>query len=266
MTTVYIDVLFIENFLLDFFVLYITAFALGRRFCLHRTLIASFVGAFYNCSLYVSEFTFLENIGFEIMIMAFMLFIVFKIREIFDLIKCMLTFVFMNIVLGGSIFLVNSAFLSEPDGIMQVKTGFFGIIAGVVLILIFGNFIIALVKKSLGENSSKKELTLIYKNKKITLNTFTDTGNTLVDPITKASVVVVSKDKLKNLIDENNISDTKNFRLIPCKTVTDKYELLYGFKPDRFLYNNNEINAVVAISKTEFEGEYDAIINPLTLI
>ena len=78
--------------------------------------------------------------------------------------------------------------------------------------------------------------------------------------------MVVSKDKLKNLIDENNISDTKNFRLIPCKTVTDKYELLYGFKPDRFLYNNNEINAVVAISKTEFEGEYDAIINPLTLI
>lgn len=266
MTTVYIDILFIENFFLDFFVLYITAFALGRRFSFMRASIASLVGAFYTCSLYISKFDFFENIIFKIMIMAFMLFIVFKIREVYDLIKCMLTFVFMNIILGGSIFLVNSSFFSEKEGIFHIKPRYFGVIIGLFLILIFGNLIVVLVKKSMEQSLSKKELTLVYKNKKISLNTFSDTGNTLIDPITKSSVVVVSRDKLKNLIDEENISEIKNFRLIPCKTVTDKYELLYGFKPDKFLYNNKEINAVVAISKTEFDGEYDAIINPLTLI
>jgi hypothetical protein len=38
--------------------------------------------------------------------------------------------------------------------------------------------------------------------------------------------------------------------------------MLYGFKPDKLLYNNKEINATIAIS----EIPYDAIINPLTLI
>lgn len=266
MTAIFIDVLFLENFFLDFFVLYITAFALARRFSVFRGVIASFVGAIYSCSLYISNFSFLENVGFKIVVMAFMIFVVFKTKEIFEFIKCSLTFFFMNIVLGGSIFLVNSTFLTQNSNGVYIKNGFIHLIFGVVLILIFGKLMFNHIKKGMVKKSMAKELIMVYKNKKIILNTFSDTGNTLIDPLTKSSVVIVSKDKLKNLIDEKNISETKNFRLIPCKTVTNKYELLYGFKPDRFFYNNNEINAIVAISKTEFDGEYDAIINPLTLI
>lgn len=198
--------------------------------------------------------------------MAFMIFLVFKTKEIFDFIKCTLTFLFMNILLGGSVFFVNSAFLSSKNDVWHLKNGFLGMFIAIILIFIFGGVIIMFLKKSLNKKIMKKKLVLIYKNKKIVLNTFLDTGNTLIDPITKVSVVIVSKDKLKELTEVKNISEIKNFRLIPCKTVTDKYELLYGFKPDKFLYNNKEIKAVVAISKTGFDGEYDAIINPLTLI
>lgn len=266
MTTVYIDILFLENFLLDFFVLYITAFALGRRFSVIRGLTASLGGAVYSCSLYISKFSFLENIGFKITVMAFMIFLVFKTKEIFDFIKCSLTFLFMNIVLGGSVFLVNSAFLSSKNGVVRAKNGFLGIFTGTLLVLIFGGFAIMTIKKAFTQKNSKTRLVVIYQNRKIVLDAFSDTGNTLIDPITKASVVVVSKDKLKILTDVKSISEIKNFRLIPCKTVTDKYELLYGFKPDRLLYGDKEINAVIAISKTDFDGEYDAIVNPVTLI
>ena len=267
-TTVYIDVLFFENFILDFFILYITAFIMGYRMKILRAAAASFIGAFYMCSIYLSEFIFIENVMLKAIVMTAMIFITFKVRSFVALIKYIMTFLFVNICLGGCIYFFASAFsgFSIKNGVYYVETPLFAILCGIMMLFISGRFFIVLFKKNISDKKMKKELILIYKNKKMKLNTLLDTGNSLIDPISHNSVLVVSKIKLKELVDENNISSIKNFRLIPCRTVTDRYELLYGFKPDKFFYKDKEINAIVAISKSEFEGDYDAVINPLTLV
>ncbi len=266
-TTVYIDVLFLENFLIDFLVLYMTAFVMCVKPSFLRMSLSSAVGSFYMCSLYFSDFLFFENTVFKIMVFCAMIFLAFKVKSLRVFFKYMMTFLFINLSLGGCIYFFGS-FLggSVKNGVFYIKTGIMSLIFGAGALIFTGRFFVVLFKKNISAAENKKELTVFYKNKKMKLSALPDTGNTLIDPISRKSVVVVSPKKIKKLISEEKVSGIKNFRLIPCRTVTDKYEVLYGFKPDRFIYKDKEIDAVVAISKCDFDGDYDAIINPLTLI
>lgn len=266
-TTVYIDVLFLENFLIDFLVLYMTAFVMCIKPSFFKMTVSSFVGSFYMCSLYFSDFLFLKNTVFKIIVFCAMIFLAFPIKTFKVFLKYIMTFLFINLSLGGCIyFFASFSGGNVKNGVFYIKTEIMGLILGIGVLIFIGRFFIVLFKKNILLGKTKKELTIFYKNKKMKLSTLIDTGNTLIDPISRKSVVVVSPKKIKKLINEEKLSEIKNFRLIPCRTITDKYEVLYGFKPDKFIYNEKEIDAVVAISKCDFDGEYDAVINPLTLI
>ncbi len=267
-TTVYIDVLFFENFMMDYLALYLTAFVMNIKPRILKLALSSGIGAFYMCSLYFSDFMLIKNVVFKIIVFCAMIFISFPVKRLSSFFRYIMAFLFINISLGGCIYFFGSIFLSGDmkNGVFYVRANLMSLILGVVLLIFIGRFFVVLFKKNMTFGKNKKELIIFYKNKKMKLNTLLDTGNTLVDPISHKSVVVVSEDKIKKLVNEDNIFKIKNFRLIPCRTVTDKYELLYGFKPDRFIYKDKEIDAVVAISKSEFDGDYDAVINPVTLI
>ncbi len=266
-TTVYIDILFLENFLIDFLVLYMTAFVMCIKPSFLKMTLSSVVGSFYMCSLYLSDFLFYQNTIFKITVFCAMIFLAFPIKSLRAFFKYMMTFLFINLSLGGCIYFFGSVFGGKvKNGVFYLKTGLMSLLFGAGALIFTGRFFIVLFKKNILLSKNKKELTVFYRNKKMKLSALLDTGNTLIDPISRKSVVVVSPKKIKKLICEEKISAIKNFRLIPCRTVTDKYELLYGFKPDRFIYKDKEIDAVVAISKCDFDGDYDAVINPLTLI
>jgi len=244
-----------------------TAFVMCKSVSIHKTALSAFVGSVYVCFVYVYNFSGIKNIILKAIIFSLMIFIAFFPKNLFNFLKYMMSFLFINFFLGGCIyFFVSFLSTTEKDGTFYMKTTVMSIILAIALLFIIGRFFIMLFKKNISFEKNKKELTIFYKNRRMKLNTLLDTGNTLIDPISLKSVVVVSPKRIKKLICEDKISSIKNFRLIPCRTVTDKYELLYGFKPDRFLYKDKEIDAVVAISKCEFDGDYDAVINPLTLI
>ncbi len=265
--TVYIDVLFFENFILDFLCLYMTAFVMASKLYIKKAVLSSAVGSFYMCSLCIFDFYFLKSAIIKGFVICFMIFIAFGIKKLKILFKYTAVFVFINLSLGGCIYFFCTIFDgSMENGVFYIQPGVVSLILGGVALFMTGRFFVMLFKKNISFDGNKKELTLFYRNKKMKLNTLLDTGNTLVDPITGKSVVVVSPKKIKKLVSEEKISSIKNFRLIPCRTVTDKYEVLYGFKPDKFLYNDKELDVVVAIAKCEFENDCDAVINPVSLV
>lgn len=257
-TTVYIDLLFLENFFLDYFILYMTAKINNIKFHPLKGIGGSLIGAFYVCLIYIEDFSFLKSIFAHVFIASSMVFTSFKIKSFKEFFKFIITYISLNFILAGGIYFAlnftNNRVISA-------------IITGVILLIFMGKGFFMLIK----HNALKKDLTrdtlLFYNGKVVLLKAYADTGNFLTDPVSKKSVVIISKSKIKEITDTENISKLKNLRLIPCRTVSDKFELLYGFKPDKFIYDGKETDAVIAISKEEFIADgYDAILNPLTLI
>jgi stage II sporulation protein GA (sporulation sigma-E factor processing peptidase) len=193
-----------------------------------------------------------------------MIFTTFSFKKFLDFAKTLFVYYILNFILAGGINFSNSIWNTSvlTNGSVYFKTTIWTMLIGISIVFLLGGSFFKIVKSSILSKEQNKELILYHGKNKITLNAFVDTGNSLVDPLSRTSVVIVSKERLSGIIDYNNLEGIKNFRIIPCQTVADTPNTLYGFKPDKLTYNDKEINATIAIS----EIPYDAIINPLTLI
>lgn len=263
-TTVYIDVLFLSNLIINIILLYASGFVSNRKVSFFRCLIGSGIGAIYLCVMFFSSFDFLENIVFKFILSTAMIFTTFSFKKFLEFVKILFVYYILNFILAGGINFSNSIWNTSvlTNGSIYFKTTIWTMLLGIVLVFLFGGTFFRIIKSNILTKEQNRELTLYHSNKKIVLDAFVDTGNSLVDPLSRTSVIIVSKEKLSNIIDVDNLESMKNFRIIPCQTVADTKNMLYGFKPDKLMYNNKEINATIAIS----EIPYDAIINPLTLI
>ena len=265
-TTIYIDVLFLSNLIINFILLYGVGFSVNRKCSFFRNLIAAGVGAAYLCIMFFSKYTLLESLGFKLIISVAMIFLAFSFKRTGDFLKTLAVYYILNFVLAGGVIFANSLLniCVIAGGAVYFKTTALSLTLGILAVILFGGGFFYIIKKSILSREIEKELTLHYCGNEIKLKAMTDTGNSLIDPLSRASVIVVSRDKLSDILNGKNPEELKNFRIIPCTSATDKSGILYGFKPDKLIYNEKEINAVIAIS--DGINEYDAVINPLTLI
>jgi stage II sporulation protein GA (sporulation sigma-E factor processing peptidase) len=254
-TSIYIDEYFAFNLAVDLIALYICGFCVGRKGAFFRNLCAAAVGSLYTCVIFFSDFGFFENLVLMLIVSAAMIFIAFKIKAASDFFKTLAVFYILNMLFGGGV-----QFAAE---FMNTGAGK-SIIFGITAVLLFGGVFFSMVKKSILKNSGERELILYYCGNEIKLRAFTDTGNSLIDPISRASVVIVSQKKLENIVDKGRIAQIKNPRIIPCKTVTNESGILYGFRPDKLTCDGIAVNATVALCDTL--TEHEAVINPLTLV
>ncbi len=147
-------------------------------------------------------------------------------------------------------------------------------------------FINEWLKSSVKKNQLNYDIKIIYKNNECIIRAFLDTGNTLVEPISKNDVIIVEYGKLKNILSDNvkialdekfdiqnffltiNIEETSNFKLIPFSSVGNENDLLLGFIPDEILINidgkykklNNTIIGICNF-KLNSNNEYEALLN-----
>jgi stage II sporulation protein GA (sporulation sigma-E factor processing peptidase) len=127
-----------------------------------------------------------------------------------------------------------------------------------------------------------------YKEKKVTVKGFVDTGNFLSDIFSSTPVVICNVSVLKDILPEEvvvKLSQTDylygnydginsiagiNFRIIPYSTISG-HRLLPAFKPDKFTLRDK--NRVIGIAdvyiglSNEFisNRNYDIILNPMIL-
>lgn len=111
----------------------------------------------------------------------------------------------------------------------------------------------------------------IYYGEKVTLcHCFLDTGNSLIDPYTGNPVVIINKEKIENLLDEDRLqSGGIGYRLIPCSTVSGK-KLLLSFRCKKIRVKGLSVDfsredVTIAVTDEKIRGgSFDGIL-PLTL-
>ena len=225
---IYIEEIFILNFLLDFMILYGTKRILKRNNKLIRIIISSIIGSFTTFLLFISISDLLLLI-LKIIISIILILIAYGFRNIF---KNLIYFYLLSIIVGGSAYLFN------------INNVFFLVISSFIVIII-------LIKEFLSYKeiySNKYLVTIIINKKKYLLEGFIDTGNRLVDPISKKSIVLV------NL----NIN-SNNYIYVPYKSLNNT-GIIKCIKPDKVIINNKIFNGLIGISKDKFALEENCIL------
>ena len=263
---VYIDILFLINFSMDYLCLYICAKIMRRRIILLKMLIAAAIGAAYSVISLFLPLSGFWTIMTDIIVCVIICFIAFyeKGRSAF---LCAFLFVGISMMTGGcmtAIFNLLNKLDLPLDGIDgdSISTYLFALVAAIAGLISLRSGQVISKKSSISECS----LEISIGDKKTVISALSDSGNLVKDPISGKSVVLIDRNKLALLIDvaeydrfisgDSSTSEaTHGIRLIPIKTASGK-GMLAASRPDKLI-------ATFADSKGKHHRiELDALISP----
>ena len=173
--TVYVDIVFLINFIMDFYILSSLKFLLKLNTKLFRIILSSLIGGLSIIILFFK----LNNLEINIIkfiISILMILIAFGKYKFFN--RLFYLYV-ISIILGGSIYLINDSFYNV-DSFIFINNGYK---VNIIILIIISPIILYLYIKEY--RKLKKRLNTIYQvkikiNKKIiNLEGFLDTGNKL---------------------------------------------------------------------------------------
>lgn len=279
--TIYVDVVFIENLLINYIILCATAIIAKNKIHFLKFLLASSFGSLYAILNYIISLSNLENFFLKLFISGFMILISFDNKKIKVFFKNLIMFYLTSFTFGGAAFML--LFFVSPESVIYENGRFIGTYPLKITIYggILGFIIITLVAKFIKNKFSNTlcDLEIFFKGKVIKLKTLVDSGNLLKEPISNQDVIVVQKSSLEDLIDKKILNEVTSmikgsligdmskelyeykFKVIPFSSLGNENGVLIGFKPDYIkIYSDEEI-----IKKDVIIGIYDGALSKTNL-
>ena len=243
---VYLDLIVILNFLVDFLLLLGTNRLSGFPLSAKRCALASGLGGIYSGACMLPGFRFLGNTLWRIVSLSLMAVIAFGWNR--SAVKRGGVFVLLSMALGGI-----AVSFGKGEFLTLVLAA-----AGVWL----------LCRIAFGDTVGGREyvpITLTYGGNTASVTALRDSGNTLRDPITGEAVTVLSPDLGEKLgIPGEVLRDPAGamlpgLRLIPARTVGGG-GLLAAVRCDSVTIGGRAVGTLVAFAREDFgNGEYQAL-------
>lgn len=247
---IYLDLLFILNFIYDFLLLITTGLVLKRMFKLKNILVASFIGA-SSYFLFFLNFSSIVVLFYVVIVAIIMIVISFGKNNIIT----NMIYLYMNsIILGGFYYFLSIQLTYNRNGLLYYYKGDS---VNVLLIIIIAPLVLIFYIKQNKLLREKQNLNYIVKisfknGDNLTLNGFIDSGNRLKCPITNKYIIILA----------NNIYEGTNPLYVPFTGVNNK-GLLKCFSINYIEINKCKFfNYLVGISEGEINIEgSDCILN-----
>lgn len=292
--SVYIDILFLQNIIVNYGILFVTEKLSGRYSTALRKLISSTVGAVYLVvMLLCPRIGTLYTVGGKLLLSVLMVAIAFPGQKLKSWFKAFLSFYISSFIFAGAgyalmsilnqgIYFKNGEFYTEmkSDGLLLILT----ILSGVLMVRAFTD----LFRKRIEKESYIVNTYISLGGKTVCLQALIDTGNSLMDPVSQCPVMIAELESIKELLPDGmvkwledwtrmKIADShdddsewiKRIRLIPFRAIGTKNGMLPGFKPDSVCIEKEELyfertQVVVCISHNRLSSkeQYRAIISP----
>jgi len=268
---VYLDIVLLENFIMNYIIIFSTAIISKSNIRHSKIILASLLAGLYSILNYIWKIGNFE-IAIKFLISIMIVLIAFDSHKIKTIIKQLILFYLVSFTFGGVsfmlLFLIDSKNVVFENGLLvgtyPIKIT---IISG-----IFGFIIIAcvsfIVRDRLKTKSMLCDLEIFYKGKYKKLKTMIDTGNLLKEPISGTDVIIVEKNSLREIIDDDILDNLSSiiggkwlgsneyvyqykFKVIPFSSLGNNNGLLIGFKPDYIkIYDDEECvydNVIIGI-------------------
>lgn len=249
---IYLDLVMILNFVIDFLLLISVSIILKRKVSINRLLIGSFIGGLSIILLFININN-IELFIYKIMISILMIIIAFKYVNIRYTLINLLYLYMSSIILGGFLYFLNLEFSLKHIGIIFINNGLsinfiFLIVTSPIILYIY----ISQTKKLRYKYNNYYNIEIYINKNKYNYIGYMDTGNILKDPLTGKSVILIDKRKV--------LFDISSFRLIPYISVSSG--LLKIIKIDKLIFEGKTYKKVLLgiIDNINIDG-IDLILN-----
>lgn len=288
--TVYIDVLFAVNMIINYLLLLATSKITRHSTSAVRIVLGSFAGAVYAVCMFFPQIKALYTVAAKIAVSFILVAISFNIKRVKSFFKTVCVFYITSFIFGG-ISLGIFYFTGTGTGTGTViSNGIFYYNLSLRLLIISSAIaygVIRLLWKVCKSDKMRdfKQIEIFLNGKNVSLNALVDTGNMLNDPITQTPVVVAEFERIKNILPHNfntlytelyhspesiiindNISEiASRLRIIPFTSLGANESMLLGFKPDAIKIENTlREDIIIGIygNNLSRNKDYDALLNP----
>ena len=261
---VYADIFFIENFIVNLFLLSVTMKCLKHKYRFSLLSAASCIGGVYSFVLLIPKLKFLASLPFELLTAYLMIRIVYGKTTLINMLKVLIIFLMLTFTLSGICFLFS---LKQNyyilDGIYKIKKySIKYIMLGLMIIFVFSDRMIEYIKDKITVNNYIYVMEFEIEGKKYRIKSFLDTGNELKEPVTNLPCILIEKE----IFSEFNFGN-KNIYEIPYNAIG------YGGKLKGIKVNNikikgrdlwyRQVDAIVCpcMEKLSKENEFNALLS-----
>ena len=268
---IYLDVFLIENTILTLIILVSVCILSKIQIKFFKLILTSFIGSI--CTVIEYYFLIFNNIILKLLIKFIISIVVvnlgfknlkekgedkknkyknkYKNKKIF---KIWIIFIVITIIYGGVSFFVQNMFELEDYIIYNKESNFIGIfpIKTVTIGFFIGFIIIYIISKIYNNRIDIQnvicDIEICIKGKKVKTKALIDTGNLLIDPISKKCVLVVEDRILNEIVEKEyldilrNVSSGKligeiennkyKIKIIPFNSLGNSNGILCGINPD----------------------------------
>lgn len=264
MITVYADVMFAVNFLMDLLLLNITA-DICRKTNKIRVIIGAFIGAAYSVLIFFADISFAVSIILNISVSAFMLLAAFGYggRKVF--LKTAGVFGGASIFLGGicfTLFMKGKAF--TVNGTVYFDESVRRLILGCAAAYYAVKLLRRIIEKTVITSGGYVKVKISLGKNSAEFTAFNDTGNLLTEPLSGLPVCITGQKILSRLTE----GEAPQLYIIPYKTVEKPVGALIGVKPEKVYITEKdgetyETKCVVAAADIKIGGEAEGLVSPM---
>lgn len=274
--TIYVDQMFLENFIMNYIILYVTSKFSGKQERWYRLIIGAIIGAMYVIASYIFSFYDRPLIVVKIFLAISMIVTSFKIKNIKEFFKLLIIFVGITFLIGGAsfglAFFANVSMISEGGVLYVEEFPILMITLGCIATFIIGKWLFILLKSKINLTNLLYNVEISFFDRKLYTTAFLDSGHKAREVFTGYPIIIVQRDKLEEIVPKEifqRISKNdfefdekwkRRLRILPISTVNSKSDTLIGFKADNCIIHTESEdkyikNLIVAVCNRTLDSE-----------
>ena len=256
---IYVDVLFIINFIIDYILLSVTSFFMKRPPRLSRLCIAASIGALFAATAFFLPGNVLFSLFSSCAVSFVMIAISFGIGKASQLIKNLSVFYLVSAAVSGIGFCIMFSgklpHTAVNNGIFYADINAYTLLCVFILSIIIIHTATGCIRKQKIKSSFLYNVTIEKYGKSVSDVAFYDSGNFLSDPITQKSVMVAEWQSVSGLFEENKVTEAivnhpKDFLYIGCRSFSNSIGM-YAFSPDNVYSDELNMREQILVAITE---------------
>lgn len=193
---VYADMFFMENFIVNLFLLSVAMRCLKHKSKILFLLISALIGAMYSLVMIISKLNFLATMPFELLTAYLMVRLVYGKTTVLNILKVLGVFFITTFTLSGICFLFslkqNYYILGGNFEIEKYSVKY--IIIAIMIMFIFLDRLSEYMKDKVAINSYIYTIEFEIDGGIYRFRSFLDTGNELREPVTNLPCILIEKD------------------------------------------------------------------------